>query len=64
MVTTAPVIHTLTEGRKKSGQAGRLHLPNTCVKIGVGGLVARKTALIDTLCKCLSERYDIAVSQW
>jgi urease accessory protein len=37
-------------------------MPNTCVKIGVGGPVGSgKTALLDTLCKCLRERYDIAV---
>jgi len=37
-------------------------MPNTCVKIGVGGLVGSgETVLLETLCKCLRERYDIAV---
>src|SRR5918992_477044 len=35
---------------------------NTCVKIGVGGPVGSgKTALLDTLCKRLRDRYDVAV---
>jgi urease accessory protein len=35
---------------------------NTCVKIGVGGPVGSgKTALLDTLCKRLRERYHMAV---
>jgi urease accessory protein len=37
-------------------------MPNTCVKIGVGGPVGSgKTALLDTLCKRLRQRYDLAV---
>ena len=37
-------------------------MPNTCVRIGVGGPVGSgKTALLDTLCKRLRERYDMAV---
>jgi len=37
-------------------------MPKTCVKIGVGGSVGSgKTALLDTLCKRLRDRYDIAV---
>ena len=37
-------------------------MPNTCVKIGVGGPVGSgKTALLDTLCKRLRQRYDMAV---
>lgn len=37
-------------------------MPTTCVKIGIGGPVgAGKTALLDTLCKCLRTRYNIAV---
>jgi urease accessory protein len=37
-------------------------MPKTCVKIGVGGPVGSgKTALLDTLCKRLRDRYDIAV---
>lgn len=37
-------------------------MPKTCVKIGVGGPVGSgKTALLDTLCKRLRARYDIAV---
>src|SRR5882724_717968 len=41
---------------------GVSHMPNTCVKIGVGGPVGSgKTALLDTLCKRLRLRYNIAV---
>ena len=37
-------------------------MPNTCVKIGVGGPVGSgKTALLDTLCKRLRQRYAMAV---
>ena len=37
-------------------------MPKTCVRIGVGGPVGSgKTALLDTLCKRLRERYSIAV---
>jgi urease accessory protein len=37
-------------------------MPNTCVKIGVGGPVGSgKTALLDTLCKRLRQRYRMAV---
>jgi urease accessory protein len=37
-------------------------MPNTCVKIGVGGPVGSgKTALLDSLCKRLRERYAMAV---
>jgi len=37
-------------------------MPITCVKIGVGGPVGSgKTALLNTLCQYLRERYDIAV---
>src|SRR5262245_22123324 len=37
-------------------------MPKICVKIGVGGPVGSgKTALLDTLCKRLRDRYDIAV---
>jgi urease accessory protein len=37
-------------------------MPNTCVKIGVGGPVGSgKTALLDTLGKRLRQRYDMAV---
>jgi urease accessory protein len=37
-------------------------LPKTYVKIGVGGPVGSdKAAFLDTLCKRLRDRYDIAV---
>jgi urease accessory protein len=37
-------------------------MPITCVKIGVGGPVGSgKTALLDSLCKRLRERYAMAV---
>ena len=37
-------------------------MSTTCIKIGVGGPVGSgKTALLDTLCKRLRERYNIAV---
>jgi len=37
-------------------------MPNTCVKIGVGGPVGSgKTALLDTLCKRLRDQYQVAV---
>jgi urease accessory protein len=37
-------------------------MPNACVKIGVGVPVGSgKTALLDSLCKCLRERYAMAV---
>jgi urease accessory protein len=37
-------------------------MPKTCVKIGVGGPVGSgKTALLDTLCKRLRDRYAVAV---
>jgi len=37
-------------------------MPNTCVKIGVGGPVGSgKNALLDTLCKRLRQRHDMAV---
>src|ERR687896_1827889 len=37
-------------------------MPHTCVKIGVGGPVGSgKTALLDTLCKRLRQRYRMAV---
>jgi urease accessory protein len=37
-------------------------MPHTCVKIGVGGPVGSgKTALLDSLCKRLRDRYEVAV---
>lgn len=37
-------------------------MSTTCIKIGVGGPVGSgKTALLDTLCKRLRERYNMAV---
>jgi len=49
---------------RRGGNRGREvpHMHNTCVKIGVGGPVGSgKTALLDTLCKRLRQRYDMAV---
>jgi urease accessory protein len=48
------------EGEAAGGEV--LQMPKTCVKIGVGGPVGSgKTALLDTLCKRLRERYGMAV---
>jgi urease accessory protein len=48
------------EGEVAGGEV--LQMPKTCVKIGVGGPVGSgKTALLDTLCKRLRERYGMAV---
>jgi urease accessory protein len=49
-------------GKGGNGGKGALDMPKTCVKIGVGGPVGSgKTALLDTLCKRLRDRYNMAV---
>jgi hypothetical protein len=53
---------SLPEGEGKPARGGVPYLRNTYVKIGVGGPVGSgETVFLDTLCKHLRQRYDMAV---